>query len=34
MPTDIIVVGLMAVGFGLFAATLYWADVFTRGVRR
>jgi len=34
MPTDLIVVGLMAVGFGLFAATLYWADVFTRGVRR
>jgi hypothetical protein len=34
MPTDIIVVALMAVAFGLFAATLYWADVYTRGVSK
>jgi hypothetical protein len=27
MPTDIIVVALIAAAFGIFAATLYWADL-------
>jgi hypothetical protein len=30
MPTEIIVVALMAAAFGIFAATLYWADLQTR----
>jgi hypothetical protein len=32
MPTDTIVVLIMAAAFGIFAATLYWADLRTRGV--
>jgi hypothetical protein len=32
MPTDTIVVLVMAAAFGIFAATLYWADLRTRGV--
>ena len=31
MPVDMIVVVLMAAAFGIFAATLYWADLRTRG---
>ena len=31
MPTDTIVVLIMAAAFGIFAATLYWADLRTRG---
>jgi len=34
MPTDTIVVLAMAAAFGIFAATLYWADLRTRGVSR
>jgi hypothetical protein len=34
MPTDTIVVLIMATAFGIFAATLYWADLHTRGVSR
>jgi hypothetical protein len=34
MPTDIIVVALIAAAFGIFAATLYWADLRTRGVSK
>jgi hypothetical protein len=34
MPIDTIVVVLMAAAFGIFAATLYWADLRTRGVTR
>jgi hypothetical protein len=34
MPIDTIVVVLMAAGFGIFAATLYWADLRTRGLTR
>ena len=30
MPIDIIVVALIAAAFGIFAATLYWADLRTR----
>jgi hypothetical protein len=30
MPVDTIVVVLMAAAFGIFAATLYWADLRTR----
>jgi hypothetical protein len=30
MPTDAIVVLVMATAFGVFAATLYWADLKTR----
>jgi len=30
MSTDLIVVTAMAVAFGIFAATLYWADMQTR----
>jgi hypothetical protein len=33
MPTDVIVALVMASAFGIFAATLYWADVRTRGLR-
>jgi hypothetical protein len=32
MPTDIIVVTLTAAAFGIFAATLYWADLHTGGL--
>ena len=32
MPIDTIVVALMAAAFGIFAATLYWADLRTRGL--
>jgi len=32
MPTDTIVVLAMASAFGIFAATLYWAGLRTRGV--
>jgi hypothetical protein len=34
MPIDTIVVVLMAAAFGVFAATLYWADLRTRGQAR
>ena len=34
MPIDTIVVALMAAAFGIFAATLYWADLRTRGLTR
>jgi hypothetical protein len=34
MPVDTIVVVLMAAAFGIFAATLYWADLHTRGLTR
>ena len=30
MPTDLIVVIIMAAAFGVFAATLYWAELQTR----
>jgi hypothetical protein len=30
MATDTIVVLMMATAFGIFAATLYWADLHTR----
>jgi hypothetical protein len=30
MATDLIAVVAMAVAFGIFAATLYWADLRTR----
>jgi hypothetical protein len=30
MPTDTIVVLIMAVALGIFAGTLYWADLHTR----
>jgi hypothetical protein len=32
MSIDMIVVTGMAVAFGLFAATLFWADLRTRGL--
>ena len=32
MPVETIVVVLMAAAFGIFAATLYWADLRTRGL--
>jgi hypothetical protein len=32
MPTDTIAALLMASAFGIFAATLYWADLQTRGL--
>jgi hypothetical protein len=32
MPTATIVALLMASAFGIFAATLYWADLQTRGL--
>jgi len=31
MPTDIIVVALIAAAFGIFAVTLYWPDLHTGG---
>jgi hypothetical protein len=34
MPTEIIVVALIAAAFGIFAATLYWADLHTRRLSR
>ena len=34
MPVDTIVVVLMAAAFGIFAATLYWADLRTRELTR
>ena len=34
MPIDIIVVALVAAAFGIFAATLYWADLRTRGLSK
>jgi hypothetical protein len=34
MPVDTIIVVLMAAAFGIFAATLYWADLRTRGLSR
>ena len=34
MATDTIVVLVMAAAFGIFAATLYWADLRTRGVTK
>jgi hypothetical protein len=34
MPTDMIVALVMATAFGIFAATLYWADLRTRGLSR
>jgi hypothetical protein len=34
MPTDTIIVLFMATAFGIFAATLYWADLRTRGVSK
>jgi hypothetical protein len=34
MPTDIIVIAMVAAAFGLFAATLYWADLQTRGLTK
>lgn len=32
MPLDVILVVFIAVGFGIFAATLFWADLQTRGL--
>ena len=32
MATDMILVVLIAAAFGVFAATLYWADLQTRGL--
>jgi hypothetical protein len=32
MATDMIFVVLIAAAFGVFAATLYWADLQTRGL--
>ena len=32
MPLDIILVVFIAAGFGIFAATLFWADLQTRGL--
>jgi hypothetical protein len=34
MPTDTIVVLIMATAVGIFAATLYWADLRTREVSK
>ena len=34
MPTDIIVVTLIAAAFGIFAARLYWADLHTGGLSK
>ena len=34
MPTDTIAVLIMATAFGIFAATLHWADLRTRGLSR
>ena len=32
MPTEIIVIAVVVAAFGVFAATLYWADLQTRGL--
>lgn len=32
MPMELIAVSLMAAAFGIFAATLYWADLQTRNL--
>jgi hypothetical protein len=34
MPVEIILLALIVAGFCVFAATLYWADVQTRGLAR
>jgi len=34
MPTDMIMALTMAAAFGIFAATLYWADLHTRGLSK
>jgi hypothetical protein len=34
MPTDVIVTLVMASAFGIFAATLYWVDLQTRGLNK
>jgi hypothetical protein len=34
MPTDAIVALVMAGAFGIFAATLYWVDLQTRGLSK
>jgi hypothetical protein len=34
MPTEIILLAFIGAGFCLFAATLYWADLQTRGPGR
>jgi hypothetical protein len=34
MPTDMILALVMATAFGIFAATLYWVDVHTRGLSK
>lgn len=34
MPTDFIIIACIVAAFGLFAATLYWADLHTRGPGR
>ena len=34
MSTNIMVIAAIVAAFGVFAATLFWADVQTRGVRR
>jgi hypothetical protein len=34
MPTDMIVVILMAAAFIIFAVALYWADLQTRGMSK
>ena len=32
MPTEIILLAFIGAGFCLFAGTLYWADMHTRGL--
>jgi hypothetical protein len=34
MSLDIVLVVFIAVGFGILAATLFWADLQTRGLNR
>jgi len=34
MTTQIVVVAFIAVAFGIFAATLYWADLHTGGLSK
>jgi hypothetical protein len=34
MPIDIIVIAVISVAFGVFAATLYWADLQTREITK
>jgi hypothetical protein len=34
MPLDIVLVVFIAAGFGILAATLFWADLQTRGLGR